>query len=72
MKKWIKYGAFKYAMVMCLRLDACGSYDSIAAPSEETENAEGDSQDLVNDAAFLYGMRSINGGTNLHLERAGG
>lgn len=42
MKKWKKYGAFMFAMVMCLSLAACGSSDSIAASSEETENAEGD------------------------------
>ena len=46
MKKWKKYGAFMFAMVMCLSLAACGSSDSIAASSEETENAEGDSEDL--------------------------
>ena len=42
MKKWKKYGAFMFAMVMCLSFAACGSSDSIAASSEETENAEGD------------------------------
>ena len=40
MKKWKKYGAFMFAMVMCLSLAACGSSDSIAASSEETENAD--------------------------------
>ena len=39
-----------FAMVMCLSLAACGSSDSIAASSEETENAEGDSEELVTDA----------------------
>lgn len=51
MKKWKKYGAFMFAMVMCLSLAACGSSDSIAASSEETENAEGDSEELVTDTA---------------------
>ena len=40
MKKWKKYGAFIFAMVMCLSLAACGSSDSIAVSSEETENAD--------------------------------
>ena len=40
MKKWKKYGAFMFAMVMCLSLAACGSSDSTAASSEETENAD--------------------------------
>ena len=35
MKKWKKYGAFIFAVVMCLSLAACGSSDSIAASSEE-------------------------------------
>ena len=65
MKKWKKYGAFIFAMVMCLSFAACGSSDSIAASSEETENAEGDSEELVTDAASLDGMWSINGGTIL-------
>ena len=47
MKKWKKYGAFMFAMVMCLSFAACGSSDSIAASSEETENAEGDSEESV-------------------------
>lgn len=67
MKKWKKYGAFIFAMVMCLSFAACGSSDSIAASSEETENAEGDSEELVTDAASLDGMWSINGGTKLYL-----
>ena len=67
MKKWKKYGAFMFAMVMCLSLAACGSSDSIAASSEETENVEGDSEELVTDAASLDGMWSINGGTKLYF-----
>ena len=72
MKKWKKYGAFIFAMVMCLSFAACGSSDSIAASSEETENAEGDSEELVTDAAFLDGMWSINGGTKLYFDSSGG
>ena len=72
MKKWKKYGAFMFAMVMCLSLAACGSSDSIAASSEETENAEGDSEELVTDTASLDGMWSINGGTKLYFDSEGG
>ena len=72
MKKWKKYGAFMFAMVMCLSLAACGSSDSIAASSEETENAEGDSEELVTDVASLDGMWSINGGTKLYFDSEGG
>lgn len=72
MKKWKKYGAFMFAMVMCLSFAACGSSDSIAASSEETENAEGDSEELVTDAASLDGMWSINGGTKLYFDSEGG
>ena len=72
MKKWKKYGAFMFAVVMCLSLAACGSSDSIAASSEETENAEGDSEELVTDAASLDGMWSINGGTKLYFDSGGG
>ena len=72
MKKWKKYGAFMFAMVMCLSLAACGSSDSIAASSEEMENAEGDSEELVTDAASLDGMWSINGGTKLYFDSEGG
>ena len=68
MKKWKKYGAFMFAMVMCLSLAACGSSDSIAASSEKTENAEGDSEELVTDTASLDGMWSINGGTKLYFD----
>ena len=59
MKNGKSNGAFMFAMVMCLSLAACGSSDSIAASSEETENAEGDSEELVTDAASLDGMWSI-------------
>lgn len=72
MKKWKKCGAFMFAMVMCLSLAACGSSDSIAASSEETENAEGDSEELVTDVASLDGMWSINGGTKLYFDSEGG
>ena len=72
MKKWKKYGAFIFAVVMCLSLAACGSSDSIAASSEEMENAEGDSEELVTDAASLDGMWSINGGTKLYFDSEGG
>ena len=59
-------------MVMCLSLAACGSSDSIAASSEETEHAEGDSEELVTDTASLDGMWSINGGTKLYFDSSGG
>lgn len=60
------------AFIMCFGISACGSSDSIAASSEETENAEGDSEELVTDAAFLDGMWSINGGTKLYFDSGGG
>lgn len=59
MKKWKKYGAFIFAMVMCLSLAACGSSDSIAASSEEMENAEGDSEELVTDTASLVACGAL-------------
>ena len=62
------------AFILCFGISACGSgsSDSIAASSEETENAEGDSEELVTDAASLDGMWSINGGTKLYFDSGGG